>query len=91
MGISRTQTMCSDKTIYIESQYYIGPERRHAHNPRREQDHDRRHRTRNESLISDCRTNNFRRQEDGEGFFEFSTLYENIITKEKIKQKKKNK
>jgi len=83
--------MSSDKTVYIESQYYIGPERRHADYPRRELDHNRRHRTRDESLISDCRMNKYRRQEDDEGFFEISTLYdskenqasENHVRKEK--------
>jgi len=68
--------MTIDKTTYIESQYYIGPERRHAHNPRRELDHNRRHRMRVESLISDCRISKYRRKEDDEGFFEISTLYE---------------
>jgi len=67
--------MLTDKPTYIESQYYIGPERRHAYNPRREMTHCRRHRNRTESLISDCRTNMSRRREDSEGFVEISTLY----------------
>ena len=75
MTYQENLVMCSDKTVYIESQYYIGPERRHAHTPRRTLDHMRRHRTRNESLISDCRIDS-RRKEDDEGFFEISTLYE---------------
>ena len=69
--------MLTDKATYIESQYYIGPERRCAHNPRREMTHIRRHRNRTESLINDCRSNMARRREDSEGFFEISTLYSN--------------
>lgn len=82
-------TVCSDKTIYI-GQYYIGSERRHADNPRRNLDHNRRHRTRDESLISECRTNACRRQEDDEGFFEIPTLY-NSKSINKITPKNKNK
>lgn len=78
--------MCSDKTVYIESQYYLGPERRHADNPRRRPEQCRRHRTRVESLISDCRLTASRRQEDDEGFIEISNLYsddDELTTKNK--------
>ena len=68
--------MFGAKTTYIETQYYIGPERRHAHMPRRSSDNDRRHRYRSESLISECRSNAYRRTEDNEGYFEIATLYE---------------
>ena len=80
--------MFIDKITYIESQYYIGPERRSAHNPRRKMTHCRRHRNRTESLISDCRSDMSRRREDGEGFFEISTLYSNNEDQTSIEQKK---
>ena len=67
--------MKTDKSTFLESQYYIGPERRHAHSPRRKMAHVRRHRNRTESLISDCRYNTVRRKEDSEGFLEISNLY----------------
>ena len=68
--------MHGNKTTSIESQYYIGPERRHADSPRRNIEQCRRHRIRRESLISDCRIDESRRCEDTEGFIEISTLYE---------------
>ena len=67
--------MKTDKSTFLESQYYIGPERRHAHSPRRKTSHVRRHRNRTESLISDCRYITVRRTEDSEGFLEISNLY----------------
>lgn len=54
--------------------YYIGPERRHANHPRR-QNTERRYRKRTESILSDCRSGRPRRKEDEEGFFEISNLY----------------
>ena len=62
--------MQDDKIIYISRKFYIGHERRKAHNPRRDTNDDRRHRNRTESLISDCRSTTDRRQEDIEGFIE---------------------
>ncbi|HEY9051554.1 MAG TPA: hypothetical protein VIQ03_08430 [Gammaproteobacteria bacterium] len=56
--------------------YYFGPERRHANKPRRYHN-ERRHRIRDEALLSDCRTGMARRKEDEEGFFEISNLYNN--------------
>ncbi len=54
--------------------YYFGPERRHANHPRRYH-MERRHRIRDEALLSDCRNGMPRRKEDEEGFFEISDLY----------------
>jgi len=54
--------------------FYDGPERRHANTPRR-QHKDRRYRHRKEQLLSDCRNNKSRRQEDEEGFIEIANLY----------------
>ncbi|MDQ1363371.1 MAG: hypothetical protein QG652_1232 [Pseudomonadota bacterium] len=54
-------------------EYYSGPERRQAHQPRRHAA-DRRYRLRNESLISDFRNNTNRRMEDEEGFVETGSL-----------------
>ncbi len=65
------------ETEMIESQYYIGPERRHANHPRRS-GQERRHRCRDESMLSDCRTGTPRRREDEEGFVEISNLYSNV-------------
>ena len=53
--------------------YYMGTERRQARKPRRYHN-GRRHRIRNESLISDFRLNPARRQEDTDGFVEISSL-----------------
>lgn len=60
--------------IQDDSDYYTGPERRHARQPRRG-DKDRRYRRRKESLISDFRSGEPRRQEDAEGFMEIKSLY----------------
>lgn len=76
--------MPTNQQTYIESQYYIGPERRHAYIPRRQHEHNRRHRTRKEALISDCRLNECRRREDDEGFYEFSSLYDNDTQDHKL-------
>ena len=65
--------MTNDNNM-IESQYYIGPERRHAQQPRRAGD-ERRHRCREETMLSDCRTSGARRREDEEGFVEIASLY----------------
>jgi len=54
--------------------FYNGAERRHANTPRRHHK-DRRYRNRKELLLSDCRTDNARRQEDEEGFIEIANLY----------------
>lgn len=54
--------------------FYDGPERRHANTPRRHHK-DRRYRHRKEQLLSDCRSNEMRRQEDKEGFIEIANLY----------------
>ena len=57
-------------------QYYIGPERRRANQPRRKHA-DRRHRFRGEALLSDCRSGEPRRWEDEQGFIEIANLYSN--------------
>jgi len=54
--------------------YYTGPERRHASQPRRRH-RDRRHRYRDEALLSDCRSGEARRWEDEQGFIEIANLY----------------
>lgn len=54
--------------------YYSGPERRLATHPRRLRPH-RRHRLRSESLVSDCRKLQYRREEDVDGFTEHPHLY----------------
>lgn len=59
----------------IEIYYYTGVERRLAHHPRRHTQ-DRRHRLRNEALISEFRQDDIgRRIEDEQGFFEIDDLY----------------
>ena len=61
-------------TTATTNQYYIGPERRHANQPRRIHA-ERRHRCRSEALLSDCRNGAARRQEDAEGFVEIANMY----------------
>ena len=68
----------TDEHTLIENQYYIGPERRRAQQPRRRND-ERRHRNRDETLLSDCRTGEARRHEDEEGFIEIANLYNEAI------------
>jgi hypothetical protein len=60
-----------------DSYYYHGPERRAARKPRRNIE-DRRYRHRNESIISDFRNGEPRRQEDAEGFVEINGLYPDV-------------
>lgn len=69
------------------SDYYSGPERRLANYPRRGRP-DRRHRVRTEALISDCRVQQSRREEDGDGFIELPGLYrENETSQNPISEK----
>lgn len=68
--------MTNEKTHKENNKYYIGIERRHALNPRRKSADERRHRTRAESLVSDCRKEKVRRDENEEGFYEIPNLYE---------------
>lgn len=65
--------MMNDNTL-IDTQYYIGPERRHANKPRRSGE-ERRYRYREESQLGDCRSGIPRRKEDEEGFFEIEKMY----------------
>jgi len=58
----------------IITDYYAGPERRTSALARRTTQK-RRHRTRSESLISDCRQLTTRRKEDSEGAFDLSAIY----------------
>lgn len=66
--------MNKERSIYADSEYFIGTERRTAAFPRR-LSRGRRHRIRKEALISDCRTGMLRREEDLEGFIEIPSLY----------------
>ncbi|VAW69160.1 hypothetical protein MNBD_GAMMA09-3242 [hydrothermal vent metagenome] len=66
--------MRNEKDDITSSSYYSNPERRLAGKCRRSAEN-RRHRIRNESLISDCRTNRNRRKEDEDGYIEVSNLY----------------
>ncbi len=70
----RQDTQMSNEHNIDNGFFYSGPERRHANTPRR-QHKDRRYRHRKEQLISDCRSNTARRQEDKEGFIEIADLY----------------
>jgi len=66
--------MTNEKNDIVNSSYYSNPERRLANKSRRSSA-GRRHRLRNESLVSDCRTNSARRKEDEDGYTEVSNLY----------------
>lgn len=69
------------------SAYYSGPERRLASCPRRGRPN-RRHRIRSESLISDCRLQQSRREEDEDGFIELPGLYQESDSAQKPASKK---
>ncbi len=66
--------MTDEKNDIVNNSYYSNPERRLANKSRRASS-TRRHRTRNESLVSDCRINSARRKEDEDGYIEVSNLY----------------
>ncbi len=66
--------MTQNTHIFGDIEYYTGPERRHAGEPRRIVN-DRRYRIRFEAPISEFRIE-LRREEDEDGFVEFPSLYE---------------
>jgi len=61
----------------IFDSYYAGPERRVAASPRRLKSC-RRHRTRTESLVSECRAASSRRNGEEDGFIEALNLTESV-------------
>jgi hypothetical protein len=56
--------MINDNLAFEKQAYYSGPERRHAEIPRR-MENNRRYRLRSEALVSDCRSDLRRKEDEG--------------------------